>query len=434
VYDTPRVRKPPHKKSRLTQLHVRRWLEDNTHPLPDQHPVRVFFADQPSYRKIYLEYRHANPKGTRHYLCWETFRKWWKKRWPWFKKQRRTKAACNVCCVFWIELDSFHKWKGATVDLQTPESLERISEFGALKQEWEQHKAQARCEYNFYLEKKSQSEEGKLPKTLNLSMDAKTLVQLPQFAVVQPKMSYFKRRMAVTPMGILDEQSGNGVTYFYDSRCGKTSANHVISTLDKHLNSLDLRCFDDLYMTFDNCAVNKNRWVLTYFFYLVASGAFELVQWSFPIAGHTKFGPDTMFGWLGPHLDQYDLFEVQDLANHANEHGTPVRYSGQVLAHADLKLWSAQLEPLVKSVDHITAMHQFRITKDSAAIFLETKEYSSSPEWTRCDIFRCQQLPAVSPAPLPLKPLSAAKLADLAGLEKFVPGKYLSYAHPADPV
>ena len=115
-----------------------------------------------------------------------------------------------------------------------------------------------------------------------------TQIQLPQYVTCQPKVlliyftdinlqeTYFLRNYAVTPMGVLNEATKTGVTYLYgylfvDSglcsylliRCdyGKTCGNHVISIVNTHVCS-ELKAKPDkykhLYLTFDNCAVNKN--------------------------------------------------------------------------------------------------------------------------------------------------------------------------------
>ncbi len=89
------------------------------------------------------------------------------------------------------------------------------------------------------------------------------------------------RNYSVTPMGVLNEATKTGVTYLYGYHksiviclsclfilsCdyGKTSGNHVISVVNKHICSeLDAKKYKHLYLTFDNCAVNQNYMMVGY--------------------------------------------------------------------------------------------------------------------------------------------------------------------------
>lgn len=90
------------------------------------------------------------------------------------------------------------------------------------------------------------------------------------------------RNYSVTPMGVLNEATKSGVTYLYGysiwinrvllvftSRCdfGKTCGNHVISVVNTHVCT-ELKAkpntYKHLYLTFDNCAVNKNYMLVGY--------------------------------------------------------------------------------------------------------------------------------------------------------------------------
>ena len=231
-------------------------------------------------------------------------------------------------------------------------------------------------------------------------------------------------------MGIINEATKQGVTYFYDSKQGKTSSNHVISVLDKHLFGIDLSKYNDLYMTFDNCPVNKNYWISGYFFSLIKKGSFDLVDWGCPLAGHTKFGPDGMFGWLGPHLLQYDLFEVSDAVKRANQPGTPRSYTAVQVKPEELKDFKTYVDFFAHPLTGINKFHRFRMRKDiRGKVIMEAKYLSEDPIWVKCTIFKKQTLSRKCPKMLPIRKLSDAKLKDLQGLEKFVPGNKLSYAH-----
>jgi hypothetical protein len=91
-------------------------------------------------------------------------------------------------------------------------------------------------------------------------------------------------------MGILNEQTKNGATYLYGCDFGKTTADHVISVLNTHvLKETQQRSYKHLYLTCDNCAVNKNYALVGYAILLVACGKFDSVEINFPIAGLSLF-------------------------------------------------------------------------------------------------------------------------------------------------
>jgi len=139
----PKKHNPWHKKSRATMVSLQKFFKENTHPLPDKAPIRIFFADIPSYRKLYkLLYLKENPKGTPHYLAWSTWNFYRRMKFPWVKKQQKTKAACNTCCTFWAEKDRYHKWKAKTDDLESVDAQKKISEFKAKEKLWEIHREQ----------------------------------------------------------------------------------------------------------------------------------------------------------------------------------------------------------------------------------------------------------------------------------------------------
>jgi len=123
VYDQPKKRHKPNSKTKPVLRHFKKWLKKNTHPLPDAEPIRVFFSDYPSYRKIYAFYRSEHPKDSEFFLSWTTFRRWRKTKFPWIKKPQKTKAACDTCCKYWLAVQCFNKWKGHTIDLTSCKNI-----------------------------------------------------------------------------------------------------------------------------------------------------------------------------------------------------------------------------------------------------------------------------------------------------------------------
>jgi hypothetical protein len=220
----------------------------------------------------------------------------------------------------------------------------------------------------------------------------------------------------------------------------------VISVVNTHICS-ELKArekeYKHLYLTFDNCAVNKNYMIVGYEFIsslsnvsftsymvlLVLNGKFESVQVNFPVAGHTKFGPDGMFGWLGPLLRNFDLYEIDDIVDRAKG---AAHYSVEKMNPALLLDYSAFVsEHILASVNGINARHGILVTKTGTGCKLQLRDYSSA-EWVLHKQFN-SPLPKFTAARLLQHELSAAKVKDLLKQEKYSPTGLLSYAHFESP-
>jgi hypothetical protein len=68
-----------------TVLAMQLFFNENTHPLPDKAPIRIFFTDIPSYRALYKHYKCAHPKESKHYLARSTWDAIRKKKFGWVK-------------------------------------------------------------------------------------------------------------------------------------------------------------------------------------------------------------------------------------------------------------------------------------------------------------------------------------------------------------
>jgi hypothetical protein len=159
---------------------------------------------------------------------------------------------------------------------------------------------------------------------------------------------------------------------------------------------------------------------------LVLFGKFESVQVNFPVAGHTKFGPDGMFGWLGPLLRKFDLYEIDDIVNYAK--GGPARYAVEKINPTVLLDWTAYIsEHVLKAVNGINARHGILVKKSGTGATLQLRDYSTT-EWELPKRFD-GPLPKFAAEKLPHLPLSASKVKDLMKQEKYSPSGKLSYAH-----
>lgn len=92
LYDQPdplakpkESKRAKNKKSRANLDELKKFFKENTHPLPDKAPIRIFFADIPSYRKLYKKYKAEHPKGSAHYFSWACWNYYRRARFPWVK-------------------------------------------------------------------------------------------------------------------------------------------------------------------------------------------------------------------------------------------------------------------------------------------------------------------------------------------------------------
>jgi hypothetical protein len=165
----------------------------------------------------------------------------------------------------------------------------------------------------------------------------------------------------------------------------------------------------------------------SYMVTLVLHGKFESVQVNFPVAGHTKFGPDGMFGWLGPRLRKFDLYEIEDIVTTAND-DRPASYAVEKMDPATLKDFTTYIsEHVLKAVNGINSRHGILVKKTPTGATLELRDYSTSA-WELHKEF-AGPLPPFAAEKLPHLPLSAAKVKDLMRQEKYSPSGKLSYAH-----
>jgi hypothetical protein len=92
IYDQPdplakpkKSKRTANKKSEECLAALKKFFNEKTHPLPDKEPIRIFFADIPSYRALYKKYKLANPKGSAHFFSWATWNYYRRSRFPWVK-------------------------------------------------------------------------------------------------------------------------------------------------------------------------------------------------------------------------------------------------------------------------------------------------------------------------------------------------------------
>ena len=115
----------------------------------------------------------------------------------------------------------------------------------------------------------------------------------------QPGPAYFKLARKCQLFGICCEGNNTQMNYLIDEAqsCGKGAnattsyVHHYLKHYGKGEKFLEVHC--------DNCVgQNKNNTTILYFGWRVLTGLNSLCSVSFMIPGHTKFGPDWLFGLI----------------------------------------------------------------------------------------------------------------------------------------
>jgi hypothetical protein len=134
-----------------------------------------------------------------------------------------------------------------------------------------------------------------------------------------------------------------------------------------------------------------------------------------------------MFGWLGPLLRQYDLYEISDIL--AKTKNASKNYTVQEILPKELCYHSAFIkEHVIQSLPGINSRHGLKVSKNADGLWrLYARDLSTTP-WVLQLEFE-KHFPPFKVEPIPRVPLSAAKLKDLLRQEQYSPTGKLNYAH-----
>ena len=182
------------------------------------------------------------------------------------------------------------------------------------------------------------------------------------------------------------------------------------------------------------CSLSQVRKTLSFFFvfpfsltHSITARTFEEVSWHFLVAGHTKFSPDTMFGWLSNALKEQTLLEVSDVVQKASAFSDQNSYTTTILPRSAMVNWKKFLDPHVRAVPQINSYHRMRVRIVEGVLVLEGKFWSSDLSWKRLNVIKKPFEQYSRLELLPFVELKSQKLADLHQLEQFAGGVSLSY-------
>ena len=221
--------------------------------------------------------------------------------------------------------------------------------------------------------------------TAHYSFDFAQQIHIPSNPM-QPGPIYFKTPRKCGIFGVMCEVIPRQVNYLIDeaSDVGK-GANTTISYLHHYFEVHGLG-ETRVHLHADNCSgQNKNNYFIWYLAWRTILQLHESINYSFLIAGHTKFGPDRSFGIIKRAYKVNFISSLYEFADMVEASSTFGVNKAQLVGTHDGRIivpvydWSSFLDQYFNKVPQIKKQHHFRFSKDEPGK-LYFKEFSTSPE------------------------------------------------------
>jgi hypothetical protein len=118
-----------------------------------------------------------------------------------------------------------------------------------------------------------------------------------QIPLTNVSVEYYLRKFYCHNFGIHDLKTNKVFMYFYPENHAKKGCNEVISFINHYvLNIMDIK-IKVLHIFSDNCfSQNKNKYLWTYYKFLVSCGKLDRIMIYYPIPGHSFMEIDGDFG------------------------------------------------------------------------------------------------------------------------------------------
>uniref|UniRef100_A0A7M5XGV4 DUF7869 domain-containing protein n=2 Tax=Clytia hemisphaerica TaxID=252671 RepID=A0A7M5XGV4_9CNID len=217
---------------------------------------------------------------------------------------------------------------------------------------------------------------------------------------LQPGPIYFKTPRKCAIFGICNDGINLQFDYLIDEICttGK-GANTTISYLHHFFKTFGMG-EKDAYLHADNCSgQNKNNAFVWYLMWRIINGYHESIEYSFMVAGHTKFSCDRCFGSFKKQLRKTrvsSLYEIADvcsksksnfpvLVGNHNKEINVVTYDWTTYFEKDLNF---------QAIKDILQYHHFRMTKEEPGIVTCLKSLDDEP--VKVSIFHKRNPPKVT--------------------------------------
>ena len=171
--------------------------------------------------------------------------------------------------------------------------------------------------------------------------------------------------MKVKLIGLLEHNIPNILNLFTMTEEHQTGANHVIEAVHRFINLRRLKgpLPPTLFVQVDNCSrENKNRYLMSYFEFLVRQGVFSTVEVGFLPVGHTHEDIDQAFSKTSERLKLNNAITLDDLHEQLS-----FCYGEEAKVQQLRRLvnWSGLCEQTncLRKIDNITQFRYFRIRR-----------------------------------------------------------------------
>ena len=206
--------------------------------------------------------------------------------------------------------------------------------------------------------------------TIHYSFDFAQQSHIPSNPM-QPGPIYFKTPRKCGIFGVMCEAIPRQVNYLIDeaSDVGK-GTNTTISYVHRYFENHGLG-ETHVHLHADNClGQNKNNFFLWYLAWRTIHHLHDSIDYSFLIAGHTKFGPDRCFGIIKRSYKVNYVSSLYEFAQMVESSSTVGVNKAHFVGTHDGKVivpvynWSAFLEQYFIKLPQIKSFHYFRFSKD----------------------------------------------------------------------
>ena len=226
---------------------------------------------------------------------------------------------------------------------------------------------------------------------MHYSFDYAQQVHLPSDPM-QPGPLYFLVPRKCGIFGVCCEGLPRQMNFLVDeAHLISKGSNSVVSYMHYFFERFGLGETDvDLHC--DNCSgQNKNRFVLWYCAWRVATGLHKSITLNFLVVGHTKFFPDSCFGLLKRAFRRHAISSLCELESVVN--GSACLNSSQLVgtedgtSHVPVGDWQDHLRPFYRPLPGIKKIQHFRYSYKLS----EGVDFASACQRVSCVLLLCDR-------------------------------------------
>uniref|UniRef100_A0A7M5WUX8 DUF7869 domain-containing protein n=1 Tax=Clytia hemisphaerica TaxID=252671 RepID=A0A7M5WUX8_9CNID len=218
---------------------------------------------------------------------------------------------------------------------------------------------------------------------------------------LQPGPIFFKTPRKCGIFGICNDGINLQYNYLIDEICttGK-GANATISYLHHFLETYGMG-ETDAYLHADNYSgQNKNNPFLWYLMWRILNGLHEKIEYSFMIAGHTKFSCDRCFGSFKKKLRSTrvsSIYEIADVCDKSKCNFSVLVGNHNKEMNVHTYDWTTYFEKVLnfKTIKDLLSYHHFRMSKDEPGIVHCYASLDDEP--TTVSIFKKNSTTSITP-------------------------------------